>query len=352
VSPDSQPSPSGPQAPWVDRLPRPRALGALGYAALVIVLLTAPLVVNDYYLIVLESTLAFAIACLALNLLLGYGGLLSLGHAAYFGIGAYAGASLFTFFDVTAFELYLAAGLVVATGLAAAAGVLCTRTARIHFMIFTLAITQVVQSLFIGGAAFKPFGEYGKGFFLIGDGGLYLPRFTFAGVAPAAEDFARVFYYVIAGAFVVTVTVLWRVVHSPFGKALQATRDNAIRATCIGIRVRWVRWQAFVISGAFAGLAGALSGQVDRQVTPHQLGWFFSAEIVVATMLGGSRHFFGPVAGAVGVVAMRELALRFPLYHGAVLGGLLIAVAMTAPAGMAGLVTAVVDRLAPARRWR
>jgi len=325
-----------------------RAYLALG--GQVVALLVAPVVVSDYSLVVLQSALAFAIACLASNLLLGYAGLLSLGHAAYFGIGAYAGAFLFTFYDVTSFELYLAAGLIAATALAAVAGAVCTRTTRMHFTIFTLAVTQVVQSLFVGGAAFKPFGEHGKGFFLIGDGGFYLPRFTIAGVEIAPEHFAMVFYYVVTAAFVLTATLLWRVVRSPFGLALQATRENAIRAACIGIQVRRVRWQAFVISGVFAGLAGALSGQVDRQVTPHQLGWFFSAEIVMATMLGGTRHFFGPVVGAFGVVAMRELALRVPLYHGAVFGVLLIAVAMAAPGGMAGVVIAGANRLRTSRR--
>jgi branched-chain amino acid transport system permease protein len=300
-------------------------------------------------LIVLESTLAFAIACLALNLLLGYGGLLSLGHAAYVGIGAYAGAVLFTFFDVTSFELYLAAGLVVATGLAA--GVLCVGTAAFASRSSRWRSRRSCSRSSSEAPRSSPSANTGRHSSSSAMAGLS-PSFTFVGLASAAEDFARVLYRVIAGAFVVSVTVLWRVVHSPFAKALEATRDNAIRATCIGIPVRWVRWQAFVISGAFAGLAGALSSQVDRQITPRQLGWFFSAEIVVATMLGGSRHFFGPVAGAFGVVAMRELALRFPLYLGAVIGGLLIAVAMMAPGGMAGLVTAVVDRLAPARRLR
>ncbi|HET7343172.1 MAG TPA: branched-chain amino acid ABC transporter permease [Methylomirabilota bacterium] len=300
-------------------------------------------------MLVLQSALAFAMACLALNLLVGYAGLLSLGHAAYFGIGAYAGAFAFTFFDVTSFELYLLVGLAAATGLAAVAGALCTRTSGMFFAISTLAVTQAVQSLFVSGAAFRPFGAHGKGFFLIGDGGLYLPRLSLAGVTPTPERFAGVFYYVVAAAFVLTGGALWRVVHSPFGLALQASRDNVLRATFVGVATRRLRWRAFVIAGALAGLAGALSAQVDRQVTPQQLGWLFSAEMVVATMLGGTRHFFGPVAGAFLVVALREIALRVPLYRGLVLGGLLIAVTMVAPGGLAGVASALAGRL---RAWR
>ena len=190
----------------------------------------APLVVSPYYLIVLESALTFAIACLGLNLLLGHTGLLSFGHAAYFGIGAYAGGFLFTFADVTSFELYLVAGVLAATALAATVGALCVRATRIHFTILTLAFTQVVQSLFVGGAAFKPFGEYGKGFFLIGDGGLYLPRFRIAGFELAPEIFPTALYFVILVAFVGTSVLLWRVVHSPFGMALRAIRDSASRS--------------------------------------------------------------------------------------------------------------------------
>lgn len=308
-------------------------------------LLVAPLVVSPYYLLVLQGVLA--IACLALNLLLGYTGLVSLGQAAYFGIGAYAGGFLFTFGDVTSFEVYLAAGLLAAALLAAGLGGLCVRATRIHFTILTLAFTQAVQSLFVGGAAFKPFGEVGKGFFLIGDGGLYLPRFTIAGREIPAEMFPMAFYYVIATCFAGTVVVLWRVVNSPFGMALRAIRDSPSRAECIRIPVRWLRWKGFVIAGFFTGLAGALAGQVDRQVTPHQLGWFFSAELVVATMLGGPRHFFGPVVGAFTVVALTEVALRFPPYHGLVFGALLIGVVATSPGGLAGLMTLAAARV----RW-
>ncbi len=142
----------------------------------------------------------------------------------------------------------------------------------------------------------------------------------------------------------VTSILLWPVVHSPFGKALRAIRDSASRAEFIGIAVRSLRWRAFVISGMVTGLAGALAGQVDRQVTPHQLDWFFSAQMVVATMLGGTGPFFGPAAGALAVVALRELALRFPVSHGLLFGVLLIAVSVAAPAGLAGVIVGALDR--------
>ena len=310
-----------------------------------LLLASVPLAVNPYYVIVMGYALVFSIACLGLNLLLGHAGLLSLGHAAYFGVGAYTGGFLFTFGDVTSFEVYLVSGIVTATALAALVGALCVRTTRIFFTILTLAFTQMLQALFISGAAFRPFGEVGKGFFLIGHGGLYLPRFTLAGMELEPQRFSTVFYYVILAAFAGCIVLMWRVLHSPFGKALRAIRDNETRAHFIGIPVMRHRWIAFVISGAVMALAGGLFGQLVRQVTPQQVGWFFNAELVAATVLGGTRAFSGPIVGAFVMVAITELALRFPLSHHFVLGTLLIGVMILCSGGLAEIGVRVCARL-------
>jgi ABC-type branched-subunit amino acid transport system permease subunit len=151
----------------------PGLLIFLGLTAVGLALL--PLVCNPYYLIVLSSALAFAIACLSLNLLLGYMGLLSLGHALYFGVGAYAGAFLFTFGDLTSLELYLGSGVLAATILVAALGALCVRATRIFFTILTLAFAKIVYSLVVSGIIFTPFGQVGRGFFFIGHGASIYP---------------------------------------------------------------------------------------------------------------------------------------------------------------------------------
>jgi branched-chain amino acid transport system permease protein len=328
-------------------LPAPLAAGVLVLAA------ALPMVLDPYHVIVLSSALVLAIACLGVNLLLGYTGLLSLGHAAYFGIGAYAGAFLFTFGDMMSLEVHLASGVLAAAALGSIVGLLCVRATRIFFAILTLAFAQVVHSLFVSGAAFRPFGEHGKGYFLIGHGGLYIPRFTLFGAELAPEVFNTVFYYVILAAFLAAVAVMWRLVHSPFGLALRAIRDNTGRAALVGIPVRRYRWGAFVLSAVFAGLAGGLAGQLDRQVTPQQLDWPFSAYLVVATMLGGKAHFWGPVLGAFAVVVLREIALRFTDYHGLLLGSMLVVVVLAAPAGLAGAAGALassVARIATRRR--
>ncbi len=328
-----------------------RARGALLFAgAAGSILLLVPLLLSPYALIVLCDALILAIACLGVNLLLGTTGLLSLGHAAYFGMGAYAGGFIFTFADLQALELYLLAGVVAATALAALFGAVCVRGTRIHFTILTLALAQVVHSLFISGIVFRPAGGTGRGLFLLGGGGLYIPRFAIAGIDFAPDRFIPALYYIILLAFLASLWLAWRVSRSPFGLALRAIRDNDERAAFIGIPVRRYRWFAFVISGVFTGLAGGLFGQLHRQVTPEQLHWLFSAKLVLATVLGGAGHFLGPVVGGVAFVALQEIAARFTLYHGLVLGTLLIGVVLVLPGGLTGGVKAVIEAVRTTRR--
>jgi branched-chain amino acid transport system permease protein len=303
--------------------------------ALAAVVLLAPLGLSPYARLVASYALALGIAALAVNLLLGHTGLLSLGHAAYFGAGAYAGGFLYAFTPLSALEHYLLVGVLTATALATLFGAVCVRATRIHFTILTLASAQIVHALFVSGLAFRPFGGVGHGLFLLGGGGLYLPRFTLAGAALEGPAFDVALYYVIAGAFLGSAAVLWRIVHSPFGMALHAIRDNEERALMIGLRVRWYRWSAFVLSGIFTGLAGGLWGQLSRQVTPQQLNWPFSAELVLAVVLGGMRGFWGPALGAAALVVLQEVALRATLARGLVLGLLLIATVALCPDGIA-----------------
>jgi branched-chain amino acid transport system permease protein len=311
-----------------------------------------PAVVAPYTLIELCYVLALGIAGLGLNLVYGTTGLLSLGHAAYFGLGAYAGAFLFNVADVQSLEVYLLAGVVTATATAALAGAWCVRATRIHFTIMTLAFGQLVHAVFEVGVPFRLMGDFGKGLFYVGHGGLYIPRLAILGTEPAAERFFSIFYYVLLVAFFVSIGVLWRISCSPFGMALRAIRNNDLRAAFVGIPVRAYRWRAFVISGAVVGLAGGLYGQLDRQVTPEQLHWVFSAKLVVATILGGTQWFLGPVVGATVFVLLQHLANRFALSHGLVLGALLVAVVFACPGGIAEVTARMFGWAArPERPW-
>ncbi len=317
----------------------------LFYGMVVGILLLIPLMLNPYYLIVLDYALVFSIACLGLNLLLGNTGLVSFGHAAFFGVGAYTGGFIYTFSDMNSLEVYLLSGLLSSAALSAVFGFICVRATKIHFTILTLAFAQMVHSLFIAGIIFRPFGGVGKGLFLLGGGGLYIPRLTMVGTEFAPDSFNTALYYVILVAFFVCALLMWGVVNSPFGNALRAIRDNDTRAEFIGIRVRRYRWYAFIISGIFTGLAGGLFGQLSRQVTPEQLHWLFSAQLILATVLGGTRHFLGPVVGAFAFVAIQDLSLRLTHYRSLVFGVILIAVVLAFPGGLAAGATVLLNKM-------
>jgi len=325
--------------------PVPRRTHLLFYFAAVAISLSTPVLLPPYYLIVLGYALVFSIACLGLNLLLGNTGLVSFGHAAYFGMGAYTGGFIYAFSPISSLEVYLLSGVLSSTALSALLGFVCVRATKIHFTILTLAFAQMIHSLFISGIIFRPFGGVGKGLFLLGGGGLYIPRFTLGGAELAPHAFNTVFYYIIVIAFFACVVLMWRLVNSPFGKALRAIRDNETRAECIGIRVRRYRWHAFILSGIFTGLAGGLFGQLSRQVTPEQLHWLLSAELVLATVLGGTRHFWGPVVGAFAFVAIQDISLRFTLYRSLVSGVMLIAAVLALPGGLGGGASVVLNAM-------
>jgi branched-chain amino acid transport system permease protein len=141
---------------------------------------------------------------------------------------------------------------------------LCVRATRIHFATLTLAFAQMVHSLFISGIIFRPFGRLGRGLFLLGGGDLHIPRLTILGIEFTPRAFQSAFYGVIVVTFGVCLLLMWRIIHSPFGQALQAIRHNETRAMCLGIRVTRYRRCAFILSRVFTGLAGGLCGELDR----------------------------------------------------------------------------------------
>jgi branched-chain amino acid transport system permease protein len=312
-------------------------------AAAGLVLVIMPLALAEYPLLILSHMLVFAIACLGVNLLYGTAGSLSFGHATYFGVSAYTGAFLYRFTPINSFEGYLASGLLSATVFALVIGFLCARSTTFFFTMLTLSFSMVVYSLVIDGAVFQLMGGVGWALYLLGEGSMYIPRLTILGTEIPAAEFIAVFYLIIVAAFLFSTLVLWRIVASPFGQALRAIRDNEMRATCLGIPVWQYRWRAFVISGAFVGLAGGLYGQLARQITPEQLHWLFSAKLILAVVLGGSRHFLGPVLGAFAFILLDELATPWSVGRSMMFGVLLIVAVFVFPHGISGTFVALVQ---------
>ena len=310
-------------------------IGALAVGALAVI----PAVASPFQTITICYGLVFAIAALGFNLLLGYTGLLSFGHSAYFGTGAYVVALLVKYLGVASMELFVLAGILGSIAVAALFGVVCVRYTRIFFGILTLALSQVLWSL-----ALKLFWVTG------GSDGLRVPTPTLLGGlggpgADKVEFIAHRYYYYVLILFLVATAAMWLIVSSPFGKALQAIRDNETRAEFVGVQVWKYRWIAFVISGAFTGLAGALWVPLNGLTTPDILYWPFSGRIVFFTVLGGFRTFVGPIVGAIAYNYLETYAVGFTVYWQLVLGIVLVLLVLTMPSGLVGTAVQILERV-------
>jgi branched-chain amino acid transport system permease protein len=293
-------------------------------------LLVLPWVLDPYHTILLAYGLVMAIAVLGFNLLLGYTGLLSFGHAAFFGVGAYAVAFMVKYLHVQSMELFLLGATAASVLVTLLFGTICVRYTRIFFSILTLALSQVLWSL-----AFKFFWVTG------GTDGLRVSTPRLLGLGGAGHEdkihfLSHGYYYYVLAVFAVCVALMWLVVHSPFGKALQAIRDNETRAQFVGIQIRDYRLVAFLVSGVFTGIAGALWVPLNELTTPDILYWPFSGELVFMAVLGGFRNFTGPIVGAVVFNYLKTYAVGFTVYWQALLGLVLVILVMLLPAGIVG----------------
>jgi branched-chain amino acid transport system permease protein len=304
---------------------------AAAMALILLLLILLPTFVETYQVQLLTYGLIAAIAALGFNLLLGYTGLLSFGHSAYFGIGAYTVALIVQRLGPHSMELYILIGLPVVAIVSALFGYVCVRHTRIFFGILTLAISQVVYSL-----ALKLYWVTG------GSDGLRVPRpslllgsLNFSGPR-GFQQFITFYYYYVLAIFVVCVVLMWVVVHSPFGKALQAIRDNEVRARFVGLRVRRFRWISFVVSGTVTGLAGILWVPLNGLTTPDVLYWTFSGEIVFSALLGGFRNFTGPIVGGIVFTYLKTYAVATTEYWQLLLGVVLVTLVLVLPTGIVG----------------
>ena len=324
----------------------PRRLAAYG-VPIVVVLLLVPQFGGLYQTQLLTYGLVFAIAALGFNLLLGYTGLLSFGHSAYFGVGAYTAAFMGQYLGVHSMELYIVGGLLVTGIVAAAFGFVCVRHTRIFFAILALALSQVLWTL-----AYKFFWVTG------GTDGIRVPFGTLSLVGGLIDfsgrgtypKFVESYYYYVLVLFLICVVLMWVIVHSPFGKALQAIRDNETRAEFVGVRVRRYRWLAFLVSGTFTGLAGILWVPLNGLVTPDILWWPFSGEIIFMTVLGGFRNFTGPIVGAVVFNYLKTYAVAYTAYWQLTLGIVLVVLVLALPAGIVGVFSRAVAKLREKRK--
>jgi branched-chain amino acid transport system permease protein len=307
-----------------------RSRNALLIAIVGTVLLAAfPLVAPPYYVSLLIPFFAYAIALLGFNLLFGYAGLLSFGHAMFLGIGAYGAAILAGTYGIRQFELVLIVVMLAAMLIALPIGLLCVRYVGIFFGMLTLAFGMLFYSFL-----FKFYHLTG------GDSGMRVPRMNIAGMAfdsyNKIELLAGPFYYYCLVLLILAALLMWRIVHSPFGLHLQAIRDNPRKAEYLGVQVHRLRLAAFVISAGFGSAGGAILGFRIGLADPELVNWVHSGHLVFMTVLGGFANFFGPIVGALALTVLQDQLQSLTQYWRFVLGAILALVVIGLPGGIMG----------------
>jgi len=284
-----------------------------------------------FYVDLLRRVMIFAIAAVSLNLILGYGGMVSFGHAAYLGIGAYA-VGVLAYYGIHNGWLQWGLAIGASALVALAIGAISVRTSGIYFIMITLAFTQMLYYL---GISIE---EYG------GDDGMRLPvRSQFAGLIDLAD--ATAFYYLVFALLVFALILVQRLVGSRFGLVIQAARSNEPRTRAIGFSPYPYRLTAFVISGALCGLAGALLVNHTAYLTPDFMNWTRSGELMFMVILGGVATSSGPLLGAAAFLLLEDFLQGSRLLPKAIVGDhwqlylglILVLVVLFTKRGLAGL---------------
>jgi branched-chain amino acid transport system permease protein len=302
---------------------------AIGYGLLLLFGLAAPFL---FYPVLVMKVLCFALFACAFNLLLGYTGLLSFGHAAFLGTAGYvAGHSI----KVWGFppELGLIAATLAAAALGWVIGGLAIRRSGIYFAMITLALAQMMYFLFLQAP------------FTGGEDGLQdVPRGRLLGFIDLADDL-NLYYFVLA-IFVFAFWLIHRAIHSPFGQILKAIRENEPRAISLGYDVAKYKLLAFVLSAGLAGLAGATKTLVFRFATLTDAHWHTSGEVVLMTLLGGMGTVFGPVVGATTIVTLQnELADKVGSLVTVIMGAIFVVCVLAFRRGIVGELDALYKRM-------
>jgi branched-chain amino acid transport system permease protein len=298
--------------------------------AALLVLLALPKYAQPYYVTLVLPAFAYAIALLGFNLLFGYTGLLSFGHALFVAVGAYAAAVLSSKLGVKSFELIVLISGLVAVVAAIPVALLSVRYVRIFFGILTLAFGMLFHSFL-----FKFYDITG------GDTGIRVLRPSLLGQGFADLDktafLVGPFYYYCLALLVVLGIVMWRIVHSPFGLHLTAIRENPRKAEYLGVRVRFFRLIAFLISAFYCAVGGVILAINTGQADPELAYWTHSGELVFMTVLGGFANFFGPLIGAFTFIFLKSELMGATQYWRFWLGAILVLIVVLFPRGLVGI---------------
>jgi branched-chain amino acid transport system permease protein len=296
---------------------------ALGVVLLALVPPTARALDAPFYLTLVSRIMIFAIAALSLDLILGYGGLVSFGLAAYLGVGVYTVGILSAHGAASGFVQWPVAILASAL-VAAAIGAVSLRTSGVYFIMITLAFAQMLYFL---GVSLKAYG---------GDDGMTIAsRSRFGGLVDLEDPSA--FYYLVLGLLLGFHYLAWRLVHSRFGMVLRGCRSNERRMRAIGFPTFRYKLTAFVLAGTMCGVAGVLLANFTKYMSPAFMHWTRSGEIMVMVILGGMGTVFGPALGAFAFLLLEEWLSGYTEYWPVVLGPILVFIVLFAKRGLFGL---------------
>ena len=304
----------------------PRFVLALAVVGVALV----PLAGQDYYATLMLPFFGYGIALLGLNLLFGYTGLLSFGHALFVAVGAYTAAYLTGVFGVRQFELVLLAAAGAAALVAVPTGLVAVRYVKIYFGMLTLAFGMLFYSFL-----FKFYHLTG------GDEGMRVLRPVLLGQPLAGMDtvpfLVGPYYYYCLGLLILAALVMWRIVSSPFGLCLRVIRENPAKAEALGLSARRYRFYAFVIAAVFGGVGGVLLAVPTGLADPLLAYWTHSGNLVFMLLLGGFANFFGPILGALVFIFLQDQVMSLTQYWRFVFGAILALVVIFFPHGLMGL---------------
>ncbi len=302
--------------------PRTAVLAA-GLLALALVPVAAAALQQPFYVDLFRRMMIFAIAAVSLDLVLGYGGMVSFGHAAYLGIGAYA-VGILAHHGIASGFLQWPLAIGASALLALLIGAVSLRTSGVSFIMITLAFTQMLYYL---GISLEAYG---------GDDGMRLPaRSQFGGLVDLRDPAA--FYYVVLGILVGFVLLGRRLTESRFGMVIRGARSNELRMRAIGYTTFPYKLLAFVVAGAMCGTAGALLVNQTEYLTPEFMHWTRSGDIMFMVILGGMGTLVGPVIGAIAFLLLEDLLSAWTVHWQIILGPVLVLVVLYARRGLAGL---------------
>jgi branched-chain amino acid transport system permease protein len=296
----------------------------IGFALMMVFLAAAPLFI---YPVLLMKVLCFALFACAFNLLIGYVGLLSFGHALYFGWASYVSAYTAKVWGFTP-ELAIITGTLVGAGLGLIAGLVAIRRQGIYFAMITLALAQMmyffaVQAPFTGGE----------------DGIQAVPRGRLFGLIDLSNQTAM--YLTVVAIFLGGFLLIYRIIHSPFGEVLKAIRENEARAISLGYKTDRYKLLAFVLSTALAGTAGATKAIVLQLASLTDVHWSMSGEVVLMTLVGGLGTVFGPVAGAFVIIVMQNELAQFGQWVQVIQGTIFVICVLLFRRGIVGEIAAL-----------